>query len=75
MTCWIRIVKSVKLMHHDDDDEVDKISKVGESVLQRVRQMNEDKLLCNLVAATALCIPIACTTTENNIYHTTELVN
>ena len=33
-SCLIRIVKSIKLMS-DDDDELDKITKVGESVLQR----------------------------------------
>ena len=30
---WKRIVKSIKLM--SDDDELDKISKVEESILQR----------------------------------------
>ena len=33
-TSWKRIVKSVKLMS-DCDDVLDKISKVGESLLQR----------------------------------------
>ena len=33
MTCWMRIVKSVKLI--SDDDDMDKISEVGESMLQR----------------------------------------
>ena len=33
MTSWMKIVKSIKLM--SDDDELDKISEVGESVLQR----------------------------------------
>ena len=31
-SCWMRIMMSIKLM--SDDDELDKISKVGESVLQ-----------------------------------------
>ena len=33
MTWWMKTMKSIKLM--SDDDELDKISKVGESVLQR----------------------------------------
>ena len=57
-----------------DDDELDNISKVGESILQRVRLMNGDKQL-NLAAAAALCIPIPCSPTGNNIYHSTVLVN
>ena len=32
-SCRMKIVKSIKLM--SDDDELDKISDVGESVLQR----------------------------------------
>ena len=32
MISWMRIVKSIKLM---SDDELDKISKVGKSMLQR----------------------------------------
>ena len=35
-------VKSVKLMS-GDDDELDEISRVGESVHQRERLMNKDK--------------------------------
>ena len=38
MTYWIRIVK---LISDDDDDEMDKISEVGKSVLQRIRLINE----------------------------------
>ena len=37
MTYWIRIVKLIS----DDDDEMDKISEVGKSVLQRIRLINE----------------------------------
>ena len=33
-SCWMRIVKSYKLMS-DNDHQLDKISEVGESVLQR----------------------------------------
>ena len=42
MMSWMRIVKSVKLMSYDD--EQDKISKVEESnTPERVRLMNKDK--------------------------------
>ena len=32
---WLMIVKSIRLLSDDDDDELDKISEVGESVLYR----------------------------------------
>ena len=35
---WKRIVKSGEMV--SDDDDLDKISKVGELILQRVRLMN-----------------------------------
>ena len=41
---------------------------------ERVRLMNEDKLLLHLAAAAAQCIHIPCSPTRNNIYHTTVLV-
>ena len=37
---WMRIVKSAKQM----SDELDKVSKVGDSILHRVLLMNGDKL-------------------------------
>ena len=39
---WMRIVKFIKMMS-GDDDKLDKINKVGESMLPRVRLMNGDK--------------------------------
>ena len=69
---WIRIVKSIK--QKSDDDELEKISKLVVNTPERVRPMNETKYL-NLAAAEALCIPLPSSLTENNIYHTTVLVN
>ena len=39
---WMRIVKFIK-MRSADDYKLDKINKVGESMLPRVRLMNGDK--------------------------------